>query len=142
LLLAPVLIALLGWLGSWLAVPLSRLDPDVQLAEQLRREDLGLTDTMTDASEAFRNAQHSKTALYQATLADRAKFRWLGGALGVWVGLVVSIKLVSLCIRRQRDEFLPNRTGCVSCGRCFWYCPVEQVRLGLIESTDEVVNAE
>ncbi|MFV1966614.1 MAG: 4Fe-4S binding protein [Pirellulaceae bacterium] len=142
LLLAPVLIGLLGWLGTLLAVPLSHLDPEVQLAEQLRREDLGLTDTMTDASEAFRNARHSVSDLYQATLLEREQFRWLGGALGVWVGLVVSIKLISLSIRRRRDEFLPNRTGCVSCGRCFWYCPVEQVRLGLIENTDEVVKAE
>jgi hypothetical protein len=140
LLLAPVLIALLTWLGTSLAGPFSRLDLDVQLAEQLRREDLGLTQEMTDASEAFRNAQHSQQELYQAVLLKRSQFRWLGGAMGAWVGFVVAVKLISLSMRRRRDEYLPNRTGCVSCGRCFWYCPVEQVRLGLIQSTDEVVK--
>jgi polyferredoxin len=142
LLLAPVLMGLLAGLGTLLAGPFSRLDPEVQLAEQLRREDLGLTQEMTDASEAFRNAQHSQQELYEATLLKRSQLRWLGGALGAWVGIVIAVKLISLCMRRRRDEYLPNRSGCVSCGRCFWYCPVEQVRLGLIQSTDEVVKQE
>ena len=57
--------------------------------------------------------------------------RWLTG--WAWVGLVIGVKLVHLSIRRRREEYVPDRAGCVSCGRCFWYCPGEQARLGLIQ---------
>jgi ferredoxin len=49
------------------------------------------------------------------------------------MGLVIGAKLVHLSVRRRRAEFLPDRANCVSCGRCFWYCPSEQVRQGMIE---------
>jgi ferredoxin len=48
--------------------------------------------------------------------------------------LVLGGKLVQLSLRRRREEFEPDKGNCVSCGRCFWYCPHEQLRLGLIET--------
>ena len=56
---------------------------------------------------------------------------WARG--GAWIGLVIGVKLIHLNIRRRRTEYEPDRANCVSCGRCFWYCPNEQVRLGLID---------
>jgi ferredoxin len=139
---APVLIAVLGGVGNFLAVPLSRFDPEVQLAEQLRSEELGLVERTTDASDAFRNSGRSVDDLYAATIARRSDFRRLAVALGAWVGLVIAIKLIAISLPRHRDEYEPNRNGCVSCGRCFWYCPGEQVRLGLIEDPEEVVPSK
>jgi len=60
--------------------------------------------------------------------------RTSGAWLGAWVGLVLGVKLVTLSIRRRRQDYQPDRSGCFSCGRCFWYCPEEQIRLGLIEA--------
>jgi len=54
----------------------------------------------------------------------------LGGWLGAWVGLVIGAKLIHLSIRRRRRDYQPDRTSCVSCGRCFWYCPGEQAIQG------------
>jgi polyferredoxin len=139
---APLMIGVLAAVGSFLAVPLSRFDPEVQLAEQLRREELGLTDATTEASDAFRNSGRSVDELYAATVARRSDFRGLGIALGAWVGLVIAIKLIALALPRRREEYDVNRNGCVSCGRCFWYCPGEQVRLGLIEDAEEVVKTK
>jgi ferredoxin len=139
---APLLIAAFAGIGSLMAVPLSRLDPEVQLAEQLRREALGLTDTTTDASDAFRTARREERELFATVLARQKRFGYLGIALGAWVGFVIAVKLVSLAVRRPRDEYHANKTGCVSCGRCFWYCPVEQVRLGIIDDVAEVVEAK
>ena len=56
-----------------------------------------------------------------------------GGWFGAWVGLVVGVKLIHLSVRRRRTDYQPDRTACVSCGRCFWYCPGEQARRGWIE---------
>jgi ferredoxin len=140
LLAAPILVGLFAWLGAGLAVPLSRTDPEVRLAEQVRREQAGAATSTTDASEAFRSSGRPASELYQRAIARRRDFVIAGVALGAWIGLVLALKLIHLSVRRRRTEYQPERSGCVSCGRCFWYCPVEQVRLGLIEDTSEWVK--
>jgi hypothetical protein len=142
LILAPVLVALMAWFGVGLALPLSRFDPEVRLAEQLRQEDLGLAAATTDASDAFRTTGRPAAGLYEAAVARRSQFGRLGGWLGGWVGLVVGGKLIHLSIRRRRTDYRTDRSSCVSCGRCFWYCPSEQVRLGLIQDVAELVERE
>jgi Fe-S-cluster-containing hydrogenase component 2 len=139
--LAPVLVIALGGLGTLLATPLSQWHVTVRLAEQVRMEELGLATVASDAGEAFRNSGRPASDLYQQALALRARFRWLGAALGAWTGLVVAIKLIHFSVRRRRSEFQPDRSGCVSCGRCYWYCPVEQVRLGRIENVSQVISS-
>jgi polyferredoxin len=140
LLSVPLLIALPAWLGTTWSAPLSRLDPKVRLAEQVRMEETGQVEQRTDASEAFRNTGESKAGLYAEAIALKERYAWLGGWLGAWIGLVLSAKLVQLSIRRRRDGYHPNRADCVSCGRCYKSCPVELVRLGLIEDVSEVVE--
>ncbi len=140
LVLVPGLVVLGVGMGGRLAVPLSMLHPKVQLAERVRQEELGLVDDTTDASEAFRNTGRPKQELYAQALALRERFARAGWWLGGWVGLVLGIKLLHTGIRRRRGEYLADRGNCVSCGRCFWYCPAEQVRLGLIENVEMVVQ--
>jgi ferredoxin len=132
LLVLPWLVALGFWLGRGLEVPLARMHADFRLAERVRMEEVNQVEGTTDASEAFRNSGRSVQALYANALQLRQQFARAGGLLGAWVGLVIGLKLVALCLRRRRAEYLPDRSNCVSCGRCFWYCPGEQVRLGLI----------
>lgn len=140
LLLAPLLIAVGTGSGLLLAVPLSKLDPEVRLAERLRQEQLGVVTGTTDASDAFRGSGRPLDDLYRTAIGRRERFRTLGGWLGAWTGLVIGVKLITLSIRRRRTDYQPDRTRCVSCGRCYWYCPGEQVRLGLIRDVSEVVK--
>jgi len=140
LLAAPLVVVSFTWVGTQLAIPLSRTDPEVRLAEQVRLEDTGQVPEPTDASEAFRATGRPAAELFEAAISRRQHFRTVGALLGAWVGLVIATKLIHLSVRRRRSEYEPDRSGCVSCGRCFWYCPVEQVRLGLIEDTSEVVK--
>jgi ferredoxin len=126
-----------------LGIPLSRLHPQAALAE-LVHEGPGDVQAATggqtflsvadkDKIEAFANTHRPPEELYAETRTLHGEFAYAGAWLGAWVGLVVGVKLISLSIRRRRDEYQPDRGNCVSCGRCFWYCPEEQVRLGLIE---------
>jgi polyferredoxin len=140
LLVIPLLAALLTVLGTLLAVPLSQWHATVRLAEQIRLEELGLAAETSDAVEAFRTSSQSLQSLYGAAAAERGRFQWLGGGLGAWAGLVLGVKMIQLAVRRHRDDFQADRSGCFSCGRCYRYCPVEQVRLGLIQDVSEVVN--
>ncbi|MCU0981932.1 MAG: 4Fe-4S binding protein, partial [Pirellulaceae bacterium] len=138
--LAPVLVIGGGCLGWLLTIPLARLEHEVRLAERIHDEDAGLVEGMTDASEAFRNTGQAKEELLASVVAIRSRFRLPAILLGGWVGLVVAVKLISLSVRRRREDYQPDRARCVSCARCYWYCPGEQVRLGLIDDVSELVD--
>ncbi len=140
LLAFPFLILVGLVIGRQLSVPLSRLDHQVRLAERVEAEEAGEVEETTDASDAFWNTGQPVKVLVEEAVRRRAKYRQLGGWIGGWFGLVIGVKLIHLSIRRRRNEYAPDRGGCVSCGRCFWYCPPEKVRLGLIEDVSEVVD--
>jgi polyferredoxin len=132
--LFPVLVAAGAWIGHAMAVPLSRLHPRAALAERIRLEETGQVNGTIDASDAFRNTGRPAKELYAEALALHEQFAVAGAWFGAWIGLVVGVKLIHLSIRRRRTEYQPDKANCVSCGRCFWYCPVEQLRLGLIQT--------
>jgi len=134
--LVPVLVAAGAWLGGYLGPPLAQMDPTVRLAERVQEEQAGRVEGTTDASDAFYESGRRVDDLYQAAIERGALFATAGRWLGLWIGLVVGVKLVHLSVRRRRDEYLPDRASCVSCGRCFWYCPGEQARRGLIQSAE------
>ena len=140
--LAPLLVIGAAGLGWLMTVPLARLDHNVRLAERIHAEDTGQVEGMTDASEAFRNTGQPKEELLAMVADIRSRVRLFAVLLGAWTGLVVAVKLISLSVYRRRDEYQPDRSRCVSCGRCYWYCPSEQVRLGLIEDISELVDLE
>jgi len=130
---APILIASGAVLGFAMRSPLASVHPTVQLAEEIRLEQTGQTKTRTDATEAFRGTGESVESLYER--ADRLRQTFAKAAIlfGGWVGLVFAVKLVQLTVRRQRTDFEPDRGACVSCGRCFWYCPEEHARQEFVQ---------
>jgi polyferredoxin len=134
---APLLIGLGIGLGRQLGVPLSHLHPTVTTAERVRLEQLGQVEGTTDASDAFRNTGRPAQELFDQALALQHDYTVAGAWLGGWVGLVIASKLIYLSIRRRRESYQPDKAVCVSCGRCFWYCPPEQVRLGIIQAIPE-----
>jgi ferredoxin len=140
----PLLVAAGAVLGYYLGIPLSRLHPQASLAELVQEagkgdrhlgdsEPVPFSQADNDKIEAFANTHRPPEELYAEARELHDEFAYAGTWLGAWVGLVVGVKLISLSIRRRRDEYRPDRGNCVSCGRCFWYCPEEHVRLGLIE---------
>ncbi|MGB7735082.1 MAG: 4Fe-4S ferredoxin, partial [Thermoguttaceae bacterium] len=121
----PVLIVAGFWLGRQLETPLARVHPLVRQAERVYQEQSGEVQGTTDASDAFRNTGRPAGELSAEATRLRGAFRQAGGWFVAWVGLVVGVKLVYLSVRRRRTDYQPDRAACVSCGRCFWYCPCE-----------------
>ncbi len=131
----PLFVAGGFWLGQALQGPMAKVHPAVRLAERVHAESVGLVSGTTDASEAFRTSGRSLTELDREASAVYAKSYWAGGWFGAWMGLVIGGKLLYLTVRRRRAEYQPDRASCVSCGRCFWYCPSEQARQGWVQLT-------
>lgn len=134
--LLPGIVGASAWVGYHLHLPLAMLHPSVSLAMQIRVESADPSIGTTEASDNFRRTGRPVEELYAEAERVCRRFAPAGALLGAWVGLVFGAKLLSLCVHRLRNDYQPDKANCVSCGRCFWYCPVEQARLGLIRDSD------
>jgi len=135
LLLLPALIGLGAVLGRYLDVPLARLHPTFRLAEIVRSEETNKSELTTHESDAFRKTGKTVEDLYRETSVLLSRFGIAGAWFGAWVGLIIGVKLIHLSIRRRRTDYEPDRAACVSCGRCFWYCPrSSDERKGIVDA--------
>jgi ferredoxin len=124
LLLLPVLMAVLGGVGFGISDKLSRSNATVRLADRIYLEEAKIQVDTTDASAAFRSTGESIESLYERAKAIQAQFA-IGSVLcGVFIGLVIGVKLILESIRFKRDEYQANKSSCLACGRCYEYCPV------------------
>lgn len=129
--LLPVLVGLGLWLGGLAGTNLARRHRITNLAERVHLEETGALTGTTDASAAFRATGAPVEELFADAQKVRNRYVLAGRLCGVWVGLVVGLKLISLAVRRQRKDYEADQFRCVACARCYRYCPEELKRLGL-----------
>lgn len=127
--LVPVMILGVGWIGSVVAGPLARANRTLSTAERVVLEDTGVVGDQTLDSETFRNSGKLTGELFGEALEIRDRMRKGGWLAGGFVGLMFGVSLISLSLRRKREDYVPDKGACVSCARCFEYCPREHVRL-------------
>ena len=141
LVLLPFLIVLGAWIGNSLAPLAARTHPTVALAERIWTEENQEIEETTDASQFFRASGETIASLYGHAAAIRARFEKGGWFFGGFLGLIFGGKLILLSLRPRQKDYEPERAGCVSCGRCFKYCPKEQeYRLQKIQETGGMIN--
>jgi ferredoxin len=127
LLCSPVLVMAFALLIAQLAPALARLHQDVRLSDQFRAEEAGGA-AATIESTAFRSSSGTGTELHAASEQRVRALRRGGYWAGAFVGLVLASRLLGASVRRRHDDFVPDRGRCLSCGRCFRFCPKEHVR--------------
>lgn len=125
ILLVPLLVVLGAAVGGLLKEPLSRMHPTVALAERIAGEELGRYTTTTIESETFRAADTSNELLYELAAETKSDFAVAGRWFGAFIGLIIGFKLIAVSILRKRTGYEPDKGPCLSCGRCFKYCPVK-----------------
>ncbi len=125
LLAVPLLIAAGAGVGYLSHGFLSKLHPKVQLAGRIAGEESGLHTDRTIDSNAFRAGKQTPEQLFAEARGVQASFAWGAALLGAFMGLVVAGKRIQWTLIRTRNEYEPDRGACVSCARCFAYCPVE-----------------
>lgn len=127
LLIAPVIIFLMGWGFSQMTDIFSRYNSTVRLAEQVYREEMGTAFNTTLDSDAFWEKEEPVKELYNQASNIRRKFYKGMWILGLFLGIVVVLKIINLFLRRTSEDYEPDRFHCISCGRCMEYCPVQAV---------------
>ncbi|MGM0474468.1 MAG: 4Fe-4S binding protein [Bacteroidota bacterium] len=140
--LIPVLTVLGGWIGYKSHVFLSRVHPDVYLAELMisrpeLREDVDNIDVQT-----FLESGKSFDQLVEEASVIRGKFRTGGWILGGFIGLSLGVFLMNQVVFRKREDYEPHRGNCFSCGRCMEYCPVEKRETEAIRVKTKKLNVE
>ncbi len=122
--LVPLIIGLFAWAGSLSHAWLARLNMNTSMAEQILKEKSNATVATTLESRSFRDTGKPPAQLYRDAATLQQRLRRGGWWFGAFVGLVLSAKLVRLSIRRSRTDFEAVKMLCLSCARCFDYCPV------------------
>jgi ferredoxin len=132
LMLLPLLVAGGAFIGGQLAVPVSKLNPTVSLAERYLNQQKTPVNygVMTPEALGLQRAEHDPEALLKSATDLRGRFGLACVIFGGWTGLVIGIKLVSLSLRTTRTDFEPDRGACLACARCFRSCPQELIRIG------------
>jgi ferredoxin len=129
LLLLPVLVAAGAWGGYKLHGRLARVNWRVRVAERVYQEETGQVEGTTDASDAFRATAVAPEALYAEATQIRHQFAIGGPLFGGFVGLAAGGTLLSLSVKRRREDYEADPASCLACGRCYQYCPKEHERL-------------
>ena len=137
----PVVVLLSGWMGSRLGVPLSRTHFTVSLAREIQLENVDLREETTEATDAFRASGRTTENLMMEAEAIQNQFVKGGWILGMFIGLIICVKLFHQSIYRKRTTYTVDKGHCFSCAWCVPYCPFEQVRLGVIKP-EEIPNHE
>lgn len=127
-LILPLVMAGTGLLFLTISRVFAQWHPQVQLTAQVLKENQGITQLTTDASDAFRASGLSLDSLLDDTRHILSQFHLGAGLFGLYSGLVIMLAVIKLSVFRKRTGYEPDREACVSCGRCFEVCPKEQVQ--------------
>jgi ferredoxin len=128
--LLPALVFLGAWAGGWGGAWLARLHPTVASGEQVWREDAGTAAGTTLESQTFRGTGEPARSLFEDAVRRRARFLGGGRLAGGGLGAALGLSLLGLSARRRRSDYTIHEGECLSCARCFHYCPRERVRRG------------
>jgi NosR/NirI family nitrous oxide reductase transcriptional regulator len=129
IILLPAILAAGGLVGYFSSRLLAPLHPDVALLLQLQRE-TELNRGETRESAAFL-ASGTPLSDLEAKVKSATGSITLGSALfGAYAAAVFGLFSISLYRVRREEGYRIHQGRCVSCARCFDYCPVERKKAG------------
>lgn len=124
LVLLPLSAAAAAGTGRLFGRVLSTANRHVALALEVQRA--GTDEEMSLEREAFFTSGLPAGELYARARHVQRTFAAGGAVLGGALAVLASLKLLGLSLVRSRKDYEPDRAQCVSCARCFAYCPVER----------------
>jgi ferredoxin len=124
--LLPVFVALFGFIASLTYKQLASIHPSVSLATEINWENNQNRKTGSEESKAFHSSGIPAEMLFNDAAEIQRKFyvgTWIAGSL---LGLFFGIGLIQHAVVQKRNDYEPNKGNCVSCGKCYKYCPVDK----------------
>lgn len=123
-LLIPVWMFIGGYAISSAHILLSKANSQVYLAELLIAHPDLKEDKENLDIQAFLESGKSFDQLVVEAGLIRSKFKKGGWYLGGFLGLVIGVMIMNQFVLRKKEDYVPHKGDCFSCGRCMDYCPV------------------
>lgn len=127
--LLPIMIISLALLAQTTSGWMSQAHPRVKLATEVFLHETTNVKETTDPVLAFRSTGEDPQQLYAQALHIRSQFKTGTFILGAFLGLVIALKLITHALRVPISDYQTEKAACLSCARCFEYCPYEHARL-------------
>ena len=124
--LLPVFMIMGGFVSSRLYVPLSSIHPKVQLAEDISNETRTKILSNSEETKAFYSTGVSVKVLIADAANIQKQFYYGTWIMGVLLGLIFGFGLINSSVLKTNPDYVPNKGSCVSCTRCYKYCPVDR----------------
>ncbi len=125
-LLIPLWVAAGVFVGERSHTFLSKANNDVYLAELLISNPEIKNDPDNIDVQTFLASGKTMETLVEEAGVIRGKF-YIGTMIaGGFMGLVIGMTLLNTVVFRKRQDYVPHKGNCLSCGRCMDYCPVEK----------------
>ncbi len=105
---------------------LSKANPDVNLAELLVSNPEVQNDPDNIDVQTFLASGKTMETLVEEAKIIQGKFRTGSMIAGGFIGLVIGLTLLNTVVFRKRQDYVPHKGNCFSCGRCMDYCPVDK----------------
>ncbi|SHK02398.1 4Fe-4S binding domain-containing protein [Tangfeifania diversioriginum] len=125
-LLIPLWIAAGVFVGERSHTFLSKANNDVYLAELLISNPEIKNDPDNIDVQTFLASGKTMETLVEEAGGIRQKFYYGSMIAGGFIGLVIGVTLLNTVVFRKRQDYVPQKGNCLSCGRCMDYCPVEE----------------
>lgn len=103
---------------------LASVNPIVSLAREIRSEQLTGVPATTMEVLKFKETGKSLDELFQQEVVITERFRNGSRWMGLFFGTALGVALFASTRREDRTDYVPDRGKCVSCARCFEFCPV------------------
>jgi ferredoxin len=102
---------------------LSRANKDIRLYDLVMQNEENPQNIQPVDVEVFFAQGGTLDELTARTAKISAAFTTYSTFAGAMTGLVIGFTLISLSVKRTRKTYEIDPAACVSCGRCFGYCP-------------------
>jgi len=101
----------------------SRVNSQVRLFEMVQANERLPQKIQSLELQAFYGQERSTHDLTEQVTEIKRQFRKISAMTGAFFGLIIATTLIRLSVKRTRKQYGIDKTNCVSCGRCFSYCP-------------------
>lgn len=139
-LFVPLMIAAGAAAGNAVSDTLSLSNKVVKQASIIKQNEGIPSGTESFEAQAFYSQGGVLDDLLAQAETVRGQFRAGSRIAGGFMGLVVGIVLLSLSLKRSRPRYTVDRGDCVSCGRCFAYCPQNNPATASVPDSTVTVN--
>jgi NosR/NirI family nitrous oxide reductase transcriptional regulator len=123
--LIPAMVLIGGYTGSKFHENLALVNPKIHVAREVLSLEKDTTSILSEDVKAFKTSGKSTEELYIEAKSILSDFYIGGWILGGFIGLIFGLTLARVSIFRYRTDYEPNKGTCLSCARCFDYCPVK-----------------